>query len=93
MPVLSYIPHRAHHDSDDIEFEEYLGEYASVSSIVREALPFEIVATIGGVVAGIIFSGMTNELQLIPGLIVITPAVLGMRGNISETVLHFRFLM
>jgi mgtE-like transporter len=51
------------------------------------------VATIGGVVAGIIFSGMTNELQLIPGLIVITPAVLGMRGNISKTVLHFRFLM
>jgi len=87
------MPHRAHHSDDDIEFKEYLGEYASVSSIVREALPFEIVATIGGVVAGIIFSGMTNELQLIPGLIVITPAILGMRGNISETVLHFRFLM
>ena len=80
------MPHRAHHDDDDIEFEEYLGEYASVSSIVREALPFEIIATIGGVVAGIIFSGMTNELQLIPGLIVITPAVLGMRGNISCTL-------
>ena len=59
--------------SDYIEMEEYLGEYASVSSIIREALPFEIIATIGGVVAGIIFSGMTNELQLIPDLIVITP--------------------
>ena len=80
------MPHRAHHDDDDIEFEEYLGEYASVSSIVREALPFEIIATIGGVVAGLIFSGMTNELQIIPGLIVITPAVLGMRGNISCTL-------
>lgn len=80
------MPSRAHHDDDDIEIEEYLGEYASVSSIVREALPFEIVATIGGVIAGIIFSGMTNELQLIPGLIVITPAVLGMRGNISCTL-------
>ncbi len=80
------MPYRAHNDDDDIEFEEYLGEYASVSSIVREALPFQIIATIGGVVAGIIFSGMTNELQLIPGLIVITPAVLGMRGNISCTL-------
>lgn len=80
------MPHRVHHDDDDIEFEGYLGEYASVSSIVREALPFEILAIIGGVVAGIIFSGMTNELQLIPGLIVIIPAVLGMRGNISCTL-------
>jgi mgtE-like transporter len=29
---------------------------------------------------------MTDELQLIPGLIVISPAVLGMRGNISSTL-------
>jgi len=86
MPVLSYMPSRAQHDDDDIEIEEYLGEYASVSSIVREALPFEIIAIIGGVVAGLIFSGMTNELQLIPGLIVIAPAVLGMRGNVSCTL-------
>ncbi|MGP8320631.1 MAG: magnesium transporter [Methanosarcinaceae archaeon] len=75
-----------HHGDNDLEFEEYLGEYASVSSIVREALPFEIIATIGGVVAGIIFTGMTKELHLIPGLIVIAPAVLGMRGNISCTL-------
>ncbi|MBW6470939.1 MAG: magnesium transporter [Methanosarcinaceae archaeon] len=80
------MPSRAQHDDDDIEIEEYLGEYASVSSIVREALPFEIIAIIGGVVAGLIFSGMTNELQLIPGLIVIAPAVLGMRGNVSCTL-------
>ncbi|MCL7411226.1 MAG: magnesium transporter [Methanosarcinaceae archaeon] len=80
------MPPRAYHEDDDIEIEEYLGEYASVSSIVREALPFEILAIIGGVVAGLIFSGMTNELQLIPGLIVIAPAVLGMRGNVSCTL-------
>ena len=82
------MPHSAHPEEDD-EFEmveEYLGEYASISSIVSEALPFELVATMGGVVAGIILSGMTDELQLIPGLIVITPAVLGMRGNISCTL-------
>ncbi|MDF1534439.1 MAG: magnesium transporter [Methanosarcinaceae archaeon] len=80
------MPPRAQHDDDDMEIEEYLGEYASVSSILREALPFEIIAIIGGVVAGLIFSGMTNELQLIPGLIVIAPAVLGMRGNVSCTL-------
>lgn len=80
--------HITHPDADD-DFEmveEYLGEYASISSIVGEALPFEIIATIGGVAAGIILSGMTEELKLIPGLIVIAPAVLGMRGNISCTL-------
>jgi mgtE-like transporter len=80
--------HSTHLDADD-DFEmveEYLGEYASISSIVGEALPFEIIATIGGVAAGIILSGMTEELKLIPGLIVIAPAVLGMRGNISCTL-------
>jgi mgtE-like transporter len=80
--------HSTHPDADD-DFgmvEDYLGEYASISSIVGEALPFEIIATIGGVAAGIILSGMTEELKLIPGLIVIAPAVLGMRGNISCTL-------
>jgi mgtE-like transporter len=43
-------------------------------------------ATIGGVISGLILSGMSKELELIPGLIVITPAVLGMRGNISCTL-------
>ncbi|AKB72052.1 Mg/Co/Ni transporter MgtE [Methanosarcina mazei C16] len=36
----------------------YLSEYASISSIVREALPFELLATVGGVIAGIILSGI-----------------------------------
>jgi mgtE-like transporter len=66
--------------------DKYLSEYASVSSIIREALPFELIATVGGVIAGIIFSGMTDELKMIPGLIVIYPGVLGLRGNISSTL-------
>src|SRR6056297_1168333 len=78
-------------DPEDYEYEEdieayYLGDYASIGSIVREVLPFELLATVGGVVAGLILSGMTEELQVIPGLLVITPAVLGMRGNISSTL-------
>ncbi|MEL7664913.1 MAG: magnesium transporter [Methanosarcina mazei] len=64
----------------------YLSEYASISSIVREALPFELLATVGGVIAGIILSKMTNELEMIPGLLVIYPGVLGLRGNISSTL-------
>ncbi|KKG05037.1 magnesium transporter [Methanosarcina mazei] len=66
--------------------DKYLSEYASISSIVREALLFELLATVGGVVAGIILSKMTNELEMIPGLLVIYPGVLGLRGNISSTL-------
>ncbi|WIM45825.1 hypothetical protein PQQ20_12630 [Methanosarcina mazei] len=38
--------------------DKYLSEYASISSIVREALLFELLATVRGVVAGIILSGI-----------------------------------
>ena len=80
--------HSSHaEEDDDVEIEEeYLGDYASVRSIVKEALPFQLIATLGGAVAGLILTGMTEELELIPGLIVIYPAVLGMRGNISCTL-------
>jgi mgtE-like transporter len=81
------LSHAGHEENDESEFvDEYLGDYASVRSVVREALPFQLIATFGGVASGIILSGMTDELQMIPGLIVIAPAVLGMRGNISSTL-------
>ncbi|AKB51173.1 Mg/Co/Ni transporter MgtE [Methanosarcina barkeri str. Wiesmoor] len=83
------MPSESHRDEDLFEsqyIDKYLSEYASVSSIVREALPFELIATVGGVAAGIIFSGMTKELEMVPGLIVIYPGVLGLRGNISSTL-------
>ncbi len=83
------MPPESHRDEDIFEsqyIDRYLSEYASVSSIVREALPFELMATVGGVIAGIIFSGMTHELEMIPGLIVIYPGLLGLRGNISSTL-------
>lgn len=83
------MPSESHRDEDIFEsqfIDMYLSEYASISSIVREALPFELLATVGGVVAGVIFSGMTHELDMIPGLIVIYPGVLGLRGNISSTL-------
>ncbi len=83
------MPYDSSDEDEDYEIEvveEYIGDYGSIQSIVREALPFELMATIGGVISGLILSGMSNELELIPGLIVITPAVLGMRGNISCTL-------
>ena len=83
------MPSESHRDEDIFEsqfIDKYLSDYASISSIVREALPFELIATVGGVLAGVIFSGMTEELEMIPGLIVVYPGVLGLRGNISSTL-------
>ncbi|WP_406670003.1 magnesium transporter [Methanolobus sp. ZRKC4] len=83
------MPYDSSDEDEDYEIElveEYIGDYGSIRSIVGEALPFQLVATFGGVAAGIILSGMTDELQMIPGLIVIAPAVLGMRGNVSSTL-------
>ena len=65
---------------------EYLGEYASITSIVKEALPFELVAVIGGIIAGVVLASMTDQLELIPGLLVIIPGIMGLRGNISSTL-------
>ncbi|WNY24715.1 magnesium transporter [Methanolapillus millepedarum] len=79
------MPHRERED-DEADVGQYLGEYASVLSIVREALPFELIAVIGGIVSGVILSGMTDELELIPGLLVIIPGVMGLRGNISSAL-------
>jgi len=65
------------------EPEDIILEYASVHSIVREALPFEIICAFGGVLSGLILFGMIDEIESIVGLLVIVPAVMGMRGNIS----------
>jgi len=68
------------------ERQDHLLRYASVWGIVREALPFELACTAGGVFAGIILVRMVDEIEMIPGLIVLVPAILDMRGNISCTL-------
>ena len=68
------------------EQDDYLDRYMGVKGIIREALPFELVCTIGGVFAGIILVRMVDLIEMIPGLLVLVPAILGMRGNISCTL-------
>ena len=68
------------------EQQDYLERYTSVKGIVREALPFELIYTVGGVFAGIILVRMIDQIEMIPGLLVLVPAILGMRGNISCTL-------
>jgi mgtE-like transporter len=49
----------------------------------EQSLPLLIFCGIGGILAGSTLGVMTDLLEQIPGLIVVIPAIIAMRGNIS----------
>lgn len=49
----------------------------------QEIFSSEVISIVGGVVAGIILSISVGRLEVIPGLLVLLPGFLGMRGNIG----------
>jgi mgtE-like transporter len=54
--------------------------------MVKQSLPFLIICGIGEVFAGTILGFMKDLFISYPGLIIIMPAVIGMRGNIVTTL-------
>ncbi len=48
----------------------------------REALPALAASAVGGLVAGLVLGGMRAELEAVPGLLVLVPALLATRGNV-----------
>ena len=48
----------------------------------REALPALSASLVGGLLAGVVLGGMREELRLVPGLLVLVPALLATRGNV-----------
>ena len=54
--------------------------------MVKQSLPFLILCGIGEIFAGSLFGNMVDLFQEYPGLIIIMPAVIGMRGNIVTTL-------
>ena len=48
----------------------------------REALPVLAVSAAGGLFAGVVLGGMEAELQEIPGLLLLVPALLAIRGTV-----------
>ncbi|MFB6302667.1 MAG: magnesium transporter [Haloferacaceae archaeon] len=48
----------------------------------REALPALAVSIVGGLGAGVVLGGMRAELDAMPGLLVLVPALLATRGNV-----------
>ena len=54
--------------------------------MLKQSLPLLIVCGIGGIVAGNILGAMVSIFKDIPGLIVVIPAVIALRGNISTAL-------
>jgi len=54
-----------------------------VKNILKQSIPVFMLCSIGGIVAGLLLEGIKNDLTKVPGLFILLPAVLGMRGNIS----------
>lgn len=48
----------------------------------QEAFPILSASVLGGLVAGLVLGGMEAELEAIPGLLVLVPALLATRGNV-----------
>jgi len=51
--------------------------------MIRQSLPLLVLCGIGGIIAGSTLGVMADILKTIPGLIVVIPAIIALRGNIS----------
>jgi len=54
-----------------------------VKEMIKQSLPLLIFCGIGGIIAGSTLTLMINLFNTIPGLIIVIPAIIAMRGNIS----------
>lgn len=59
-----------------------MGIRAVAVEAYREALPALAASAVGGLLAGLVLGGMRGELQAVPGLLVLVPALLATRGNV-----------
>jgi len=54
--------------------------------MVKQSLPLIVMCGLGAIVAGSTLGLMTDLFESIPGLIVVIPAIIAMRGNISTAL-------
>lgn len=57
-----------------------------ISAALRQSLPLLLLCGVGEVFAGALFGHSKEALELLPGLIVLVPALIGLRGNINTTL-------
>ena len=54
--------------------------------VVKQSLPLLIICGLGGIITGNFLSAMVILFKEIPGLLVVIPAVIALRGNINTTL-------
>ncbi len=54
-----------------------------IREMIRQSLPLLVFCGLGGIVAGSTLTTMVGLLESIPGLLVVIPAIIAIRGNIS----------
>lgn len=52
------------------------------NTVIKESIMALLISAIGGLIAGVILGNMTSFLEAFPGLMVLIPGAIGMRGNI-----------
>lgn len=55
-------------------------------SVIRQSFPFLFATGLGQMIAGLLFGGMENLFREAPGLIVLIPSMIGLRGNIGSAL-------
>ncbi len=55
-------------------------------TFLRQSLPVLSLTALGGLVAGLFLEGMRGILEALPGLLVLVPAMIGLRGNINSSL-------
>jgi len=63
-----------------------LGYWRSERRTLRQGAAALAVSTFAGFVAGLVLGSMTGTLEALPGLLVLIPAAVGMRGNIMGAI-------
>ena len=63
--------------------DTYLEKNLSLKATLREALTIAIISLYGGLYAGFLLSDLRDAIVIIPGILILIPAILAMRGNIS----------
>jgi len=59
-----------------------MSAWSRTTTAYRSALPTLLLSAVGGLLAGTVLGGMDAELQAVPGLLVMVPAFLAIRGSV-----------
>nr|WP_298521722.1 magnesium transporter [uncultured Methanobrevibacter sp.] len=65
-----------------LSMQAFSSFYAEHNSVIKEGLIALLICAVGDLIAGIILGKMTFFLETFPGLLVVIPGAIGMRGNI-----------